>query len=38
MFTDILGSTELTNRMGDDGAREEIARVHIERHRGGWNC
>ena len=40
MFTDVVGSTELTNRVGDDAAREamgaldEIARVYIERHRG----
>jgi len=40
LFTDVAGSTELTNRLGDDAAREvlggcdELVRQQIERHRG----
>ncbi|MGB2695337.1 MAG: AAA family ATPase [Dehalococcoidia bacterium] len=40
MFTDVVGSTELTNRVGDDaareviGARDELARIQVERHSG----
>ncbi len=40
LFTDVAGSTELTNRLGDDVAREivgacdELVRLQIERHRG----
>ena len=40
LFTDVVGSTELTNRLGDDAAREvlgacdELVRRQLERHRG----
>ncbi len=40
LFTDGVGSTELTTRLGDDAAREvlggcdELVRQQIERHRG----
>ena len=40
LFTDVVGSTELTNRLGDDRAREvlgacdDLVRGQIERHRG----
>lgn len=40
LFTDAVGSTELTIRLGDDaardvlGARDELMRQEIERHRG----
>jgi len=40
LFTDVVGSTELTNRMGDEAARvilgtcDELVRQQIERHRG----
>jgi len=40
LFTDVVGSTELTTRLGDDAAREvlggcdELVRQQVERHRG----
>ena len=40
LFTDVVGSTELTNRLGDERARDvlgacdELVRGQIERHRG----
>jgi len=40
LFTDVVGSTELTNRLGDEAAREvlggsdELVREQIGRHRG----
>ena len=40
LFTDVVGSTELTNRLGDEVAREvlggcdELVRQQVERHRG----
>ncbi len=40
LFTDVVGSTELTNRVGDEAAREvlgasdELVRRQVERHRG----
>jgi len=40
LFTDVVGSTELTNRLGDEAARavlgacDELVRQQVERHRG----
>ncbi len=40
LFTDVVGSTELTNRVGDDAARgamrtvEDLVRVQLGEHRG----
>jgi len=40
LFTDVVGSTELTNRLGDEPAREvlgaadALVREQVERHRG----
>ena len=40
LFTDAVGSTELTNRLGDEAARsvlgacDELVREQVERHRG----
>jgi class 3 adenylate cyclase/tetratricopeptide (TPR) repeat protein len=40
LFTDVVGSTELTTRLGDDAARDvlggcdELVRQQVERHRG----